>query len=155
MAARKGSECNCTTLRKASRRISQLYDTALAPSGLKTTQRAILAQIGRSERTTVGELAEALVMDSGALAHTLKPLERDGLIAAAVDPGDRRNRLITLTRRGRTKLAETDALWAKAQRGFETAFGRADTEALREGLRFLISADFAAAFENALCASVR
>jgi len=78
------------------------------PSGLKTTQRAILAELGRSERTTVGELAEALVMDPGALAHTLKPLERDGLIAVAVDPDDRRNRLITLTRRGRTKLAETD-----------------------------------------------
>jgi DNA-binding MarR family transcriptional regulator len=149
------SRCNCTALRKASRRISQLYDTALAPSGLKTTQRAILAQIGRSERTTVGELAEALVMDSGALAHTLKPLQRDGLVAVAVDPDDRRNRLITLTRRGRTKLAETDALWAKAQRGFEAAFGRADSEALREGLRFLISADFAAAFANVLCASVR
>ena len=149
------SRCNCTTLRKASRRISQLYDTVLAPSGLKTTQRAILAQIGRSERTTVGELAEALVMDPGALAHTLKPLERDGLIAVAVDPDDRRNRLITLTRRGRTKLAETDALWAKAQRSFEAAFGRADSEGLREALRFLTSVDFAATFENALRAPVR
>jgi DNA-binding MarR family transcriptional regulator len=149
------SQCNCTALRKASRRISQLYDTALAPSGLKTTQRAILVQIGRSGQTTVGELAEALVMDPGALAHTLKPLVRDGLIAVAVDPDDRRNRLITLTRRGRTKLAETEALWAKAQRGFEAAFGRADSEALREGLRFLISADFAATFESVLCSSVR
>jgi DNA-binding MarR family transcriptional regulator len=149
------SRCNCTALRKASRRISQLYDTALAPSGLKTTQRVILAEIGRSERTTVGELAAALVMDPGALAHTLKPLERDGLIAVAVDPDDRRNRRITLTRRGRSKLAETDALWAKAQRGFEAAFGRADSGALRKGLRFLISADFAATFENVLRASVR
>jgi DNA-binding MarR family transcriptional regulator len=85
----------CTALRKASRRISQLYDTALAPSGVKTTQRAILAQIGRSEPVTVA-LAEALVMDSGALAHTLKPLERDGLLAVAVDPADRRNRLTSL-----------------------------------------------------------
>jgi DNA-binding MarR family transcriptional regulator len=117
----EGSQCNCTALRKASRRISQLYDTALAPSGLKTTQRAILAQIGRSEPTTVGELAEALVMDSGALAHTLRPLERDGLIGVAVNPDDRRNRLITLTRRGRAKLAETDVLWTKAQRGFEAS----------------------------------
>jgi len=150
-----GSQCNCTALRKASRRISQLYDTALAPSGVKTTQRAILAQIGRSEPVTVGALAEALVMDSGALAHTLKPLERDGLLAVAVDPADRRNRLISLTQQGRAKLAETDALWAKAQRGFEAAFGRADSEALREGLHFLISADFAATFENVLGASVR
>ena len=115
-----GSQCNCTALRKASRRISQLYDTALAPSGVKTTQRAILAQIGRSEPVTVA-LAEALVMDSGALAHTLKPLERDHFIAAAVDPADRRNRLITLTQRGRAKLAESEALWAKAQQGFEIA----------------------------------
>jgi hypothetical protein len=40
-SARPESEgrCHCTELRKASRRISQLYETALAPSGLKTTQR--------------------------------------------------------------------------------------------------------------------
>jgi DNA-binding MarR family transcriptional regulator len=107
--------------------------------GLKTTQRAILAQIGRSQPTTVGELAEALVMDSGALAHTLRPLVRDGLIGVAVNPDDRRNRLITLTRRGRAKLAETDVL-----------FARAESEALREALGFLISDDFAAAFENVL-----
>jgi DNA-binding MarR family transcriptional regulator len=150
-----GSQCNCTALRKASRRISQLYDTALAPSGVKTTQRAILAQIGRSEPVTVGALAEALVMDSGALAHTLKPLERDGLLAVAVDPADRRNRLISLTQQGRAKLAETDALWTKAQRCFEAAFGPAESESLREALRFLISDGFAAAFEDTLSAPAR
>jgi len=89
-------------------------------------------------------------MDPGALAHTLKPLERDGLVAVAIDPDDRRNRLITLTRRGRAKLIETDALWAKAQRGFEAALGRVDSEAMREGLRLLISDEFAATFENVL-----
>lgn len=146
----EGSRCSCTALRKASRRISQLYDTALASSGLKTTQRAILAQIGRSEPTTVGRLAEALVMDPGALAHTLKPLERDGLVVVAVDPTDRRNRQISLTRRGRAKLAETDALWEEAERGFEAAFGRAKSECLREALRFLTSNAFVAAFENTL-----
>jgi DNA-binding MarR family transcriptional regulator len=151
----EGSRCNCTTLRKASRRISQLYDIALAPSGVKTTQRAILAQIERSEPTTMGKLAEALVMDAGALAHTLKPLERDGFIAVAVDPDDRRNRLIALTRQGRQKLAETDSLWANAQRGFEAAFGRAESESLREALRFLISDDFATAYEKGLSKPVR
>jgi DNA-binding MarR family transcriptional regulator len=163
MAGRKGqtakasetSRCSCTALRKASRRISQLYDTALAPSGLKTTQRAILAQISRSEPTTVGTLAEALVMDPGALAHTLKPLERDRLVAVEIDPDDRRNRLITLTARGRAKLAETDALWAKAQKGFETAFGKAESEALRDALRFLVSDNFVTTFESSLNSPAR
>jgi DNA-binding MarR family transcriptional regulator len=157
MAGRKGvaeaingSRCNCTALRKATRRISQLYDTALAPSGLKTTQRAILAQLGRSEPTTVGQLAEALVMDAGALAHTLKPLERDRLIAVAVDPDDRRSRMITLTRPGRAKLAESDALWAKAQAGFEAAFGRVESDALRQALQLLVSDRFNSIFAEAL-----
>ena len=145
-----GSRCNCTALRKATRRISQLYDTALAPSGLKTTQRAILAQLGRSEPASVGQLAEALVMDAGALAHTLKPLERDRLIAVTVDPDDRRSRMITLTRQGRAKLAESDALWAKAQAGFEAAFGRVESEALRQALQLLVSDRFNSNFAEAL-----
>lgn len=138
----QGSRCHCTTLRKASRRISQLYDAALAPSGLKTTQRAILAQIGRSEPTTVGNLAKTLVMDAGALAHTLKPLERDRLVAIDIDPDDRRNRLAKLTPAGRARLAQSDKLWENAQRGFEAAFGRAKSEALREVVQFLVSGEF-------------
>jgi DNA-binding MarR family transcriptional regulator len=146
------SPCNCTALRKATRRISQLYDAALASSGLKITQRAILAQIRRSEPTTVGQLAGALVMDSGALAHTLKPLERDHLVAITTDPEDRRNRLIQLTRQGQVKLAETDVLWAKAQKCFESAFGRVESDSLREALQVLVSAHFASAFEKTLSA---
>ncbi len=144
----RGSRCSCTALRKATRRISQLYDSALAPSGLKTTQRAILAQIGRFEPTTVGGLAEALVMDSGGLAHTLKPLERDGFVTVAIDPDDRRNRLISLTRQGRDKLAETDVLWARAQSSFDAACGRVESNALREAMQLLVSDGFAATFER-------
>ncbi|QPF90385.1 MarR family winged helix-turn-helix transcriptional regulator [Bradyrhizobium commune] len=148
-----GSRCSCTALRKATRRVSQLYDAALAPTGLKTTQRAILAQISRSEASTVGALAEALVMDPGALAHTLKPLERDGLISIEVDPNDRRSRLIALKRKGRGKLAETDDCWARAQASFESALGRVESTALREALSFLISDDFVDSFEKGLSAS--
>jgi DNA-binding MarR family transcriptional regulator len=142
--------CNCTALRKASRRISQLYDSALSPSGLKTTQRSILTQIRRSQPITVGNLAEALVMDSGALAHTLKPLERDRLVAIDIDPDDRRNRLITLTKLGYTRLAASDALWENAQRAFEKGFGRAKSDALRDAMRFLVSDHFAVTFEETM-----
>jgi DNA-binding MarR family transcriptional regulator len=152
-ASSQGSRCNCTALRKASRRISQLYDAALAPSGLKTTQRAILAQIHRSEPTTVGGLAEALVMDAGALAHTLKPLERDELVSIDVDREDRRNRVVSLTPAGRSRLADSDMLWENAQRGFEAAFGRVKSEALRETMRFLASGEFIRAFEKATSTS--
>jgi DNA-binding MarR family transcriptional regulator len=133
--------------------LTPLDNAALALSGLKTTQRAILAQIARFETTTVGSLAEALVMDAGALAHTLKPLERDRLVSIDVDPDDRRNRLIALTSRGRTRLSESDLHWENAQRAFETALGRLESDALREAMRSLVSGEFAAAFKAGISAA--
>jgi DNA-binding MarR family transcriptional regulator len=144
---RNESRCHCTLLRKASRRISQLYDAALAPSGLKTTQRAILAQIARSQPATVGALAEALVMDAGGLAHTLKPLVRDGLVVIGIDARDRRNRLIRLTSAGKARLKQSDTLWETAQRSFEKGFGGIQSKALREAMELLISNSFTENFE--------
>ncbi len=127
----------------------------LAPSGLKTTQRAILAEIGRSEPTTVGALADALVMDAGGLAHTLKPLTREKLVTVVVDPQDRRNRLISLTRLGRSRLRKSDALWEAAQRSFEAALGATGSEDLREAMQLLVANDFTETFETALASTGR
>jgi DNA-binding MarR family transcriptional regulator len=140
--------CNCTALRKATRRVSQLYDSALEPCGLRTTQRAILSHIARTGTPPIGELAEALVMDRGALTHNLKPLERDGLVEIGIDPDDRRNRRVTLTAAGRTKLAESEPLWKRAQEGFEAAFGAAKSASLRKALEYVVSEDFVAAFNH-------
>jgi len=145
---RPAGRCHCTQLRKASRNISQLFDLALAPSGLKTTQRAVLAEISRTEPTTVKRLASALVMDAGGLTHTLKPLIRDRLVVIRVDPEDRRNRLIGLTAKGLKQLQQSDELWKTAQRGFEAAFGVKDAEALRTTLARLIDPGFADAFKK-------
>jgi DNA-binding MarR family transcriptional regulator len=143
------SVCNCTALRKATRRVSHLYDSALEPCGLRTTQRSILMQIARSQNPpSLGELAEALVMDRGALTHTLKPLERDRLIEIRVDLEDRRNRLVALTAAGRKKIEQSTVLWKRAQQGFEAAFGVAKSAALREALEFVVSEDFVAAFDR-------
>jgi DNA-binding MarR family transcriptional regulator len=143
------SLCNCTALRKATRRVSQLFDSALEPCGLRITQRSILMQIARSgSPPPLGELAEALVMDRGALTHTLKPLVRDRLVEIRIDPEDRRNRLVALTAAGRKKIEESTALWKRAQQGFETAFGVAKSAALREALEFIVSEDFVVAFNR-------
>ena len=148
--AKAENGCNCTALRKASRRVSQLYDEALASCGLRVTQLAILNQILRMRTPAMGELARALVMDRGALAHNLKPLERDGLIEAIADPADRRNRLISLTRAGRKKLVESGRSWARAQKRFEASFGAEESAALRRTLAFIASDEFLEAFQGSM-----
>ncbi len=128
------SQCNVTALRKASRRLSQIYDSALAAHGLRSTQRAILAHLARAGAPTMSELAAALVLDRTALNHNLKPLERDGYLRITVDENDARGRRIELTDRGREILHESRLDWQAAQDRFERTFGKAQAAALRSAL---------------------
>jgi len=137
--------CHATSLRKATRRISQMYDAVLAPCGLRSTQRSILMQIARSQVPSMSELATALVIDRSALAHNLKPLERDGFVSVEIDPNDRRSRLVKLTVEGETKLIESQAYWEKAQECFESVVGAEHASDLRASLNYIALSDYAAA----------
>jgi DNA-binding MarR family transcriptional regulator len=141
--------CNGSALRKATRRVSQLYDAVLAPCGLRSTQRSILVHIARAGAPTMRALATALVLDPSALAHNLKPLERDGLVEITVGPDDRRSRVARLTEQGEAKLRESTSLWRAAQGRFEQAFGADRAEALRATLAIVASIDFGEAFDAA------
>ncbi|WP_188608060.1 MarR family winged helix-turn-helix transcriptional regulator [Chelatococcus reniformis] len=141
---RPADVCNAAALRRATRRVSQIYDAMMAPSGIRSTQRSVLAQIARSGTPTIGDLAEAMVLDRSALAHNLKPLERDGYVVVRIDPADRRNRIVGLTDAGWAKLDETFALWSAAQHRFEATFGPDQAAALRAALQVIASPDFAA-----------
>jgi DNA-binding MarR family transcriptional regulator len=136
------TRCNATALRKAMRRVSQIYDTALAPCGLRGTQRSILVHIARANQPTMGELAAALVLDRSALAHNLRPLQRDGLVDIKVADADKRSRIVCLTPLGETKLAQSTALWQSAQDQFEDAFGFDRARALRETLTAVAAMDY-------------
>jgi DNA-binding MarR family transcriptional regulator len=130
------SPCSATAMRKASRRLTQLYDTALLPSGLRSTQYSILSELQRrgTAPPTLQELADALVMDRSALGHTLRPLERDGYVELRASEADRRRRLIVTTESGELKYREARRLWNVAQRHFHKVFGEAQAQALRATL---------------------
>jgi DNA-binding MarR family transcriptional regulator len=128
--------CNATAMRKASRRIAQLYDDALAPSGLRSSQFAILAELHElgDKPPTLAQLAAALVIDRSALGHNLRPLERDGLVVLKEGVEDRRRRHIMLTEQGRARLQQALGLWEAAQDRFHAVFGQSEAEALRSAL---------------------
>jgi DNA-binding MarR family transcriptional regulator len=138
------NSCNCTALRKASRRLSHFYDSVLAPAGLKSTQYSILSEISRRADAppTMRELADALVMDRSTLGHNLRPLERDQLVALENTATDRRLKHVVLTRKGRAAFAESKKLWCTAQAHFESNFGIAKAAELR-GILLGIAADSA------------
>jgi len=136
------SECNVTSLRKATRHVSQLYDEMLATCGMRATQRAILVYIKQAGSPTIGKLADELVLDRTALNHNLKPLQRDGLVTINIDRNDRRSRLVQLTKRGEARLEESRSAWKRAQDRFEAAFGAGEAVELRKTLEWIASLEF-------------
>ncbi len=63
--------CNCVVVQQAARYMSAVYDKALAPTGLRSTQFAILHKLARLGPMTIKRLASAFAMDRTTLATNL------------------------------------------------------------------------------------
>jgi DNA-binding MarR family transcriptional regulator len=118
----QATRCACFSLRKAARAVTQRYDDALRPAGLRTTQFSLLALLRLAGPAPLTRLAEEAVMDRTTLGRNLKVLQRDGLVR--VLPGeDARVREVEITRKGVTKLEETFPYWQRAQRSMARSLG--------------------------------
>ena len=97
--------CLCLAAQRAARALSRRFDDALRPMGLTSGQFSLLMALNRPEPPKMGAVAQLLAMDRTTLTANLKPLERRGLLASAIDPADRRGRLLSLTEAGRGLLS--------------------------------------------------
>lgn len=135
--------CSCLAIRQAARHVSQFYDQHLASCGLRTTQFSILAKLKDEGRPlTINRLAELIVMDRTTLGRNILPLQREGLIAVTQRTVDRRSKELSLTDVGLKRLKVAWTYWAKAQAGFDAAFGSAKDLKLRVLMRDVTSTEF-------------
>jgi DNA-binding MarR family transcriptional regulator len=65
-------------------------------TGLQATQYSILAMLSDGERLSISELADDLGLERTSMSRTLRPMEREGLVALSSE-GFRRKRAIELT----------------------------------------------------------
>jgi len=155
---RSQSPCIVAAMRAATRRLTQLYDEAMAPTGLRVTQFHVLSELERrsADPPTVGELAEILTMERSALGQTLRPLARDGFIDLGQDKRDGRRRPITLTKAGKDKVVRGRRYWSDAHEKFKDFFGENQTSVLRDTLREVAeSPQLPEAFQQAAVTSRR
>lgn len=107
--------CVCSAVRRADRALNRRYDEALRPSGLATTQYALLSTLARAEEPLPhGRLAAMQEMAGTTLSRTLKPLERDGFVRVAAGE-DRRTRYVAITPAGEAALERARPLWRSVQ----------------------------------------
>jgi DNA-binding MarR family transcriptional regulator len=113
-AAEVAGTCACFNIRKAARAVTQVYDDALRPTGLRTTQFTLLMLLQGHGPMSVQALAREAVTDRTTLTRNLALLEDRDLVR--VRPGDdARVRLVQLTAAGRAATAAAFPLWRAAQ----------------------------------------
>ena len=133
------ASCTCANLRKATRVVTQAYDAALQPSGLKATQFTLLATLAGFEEAPMTRLADALVMDRTTLTRNLKPLVRKGLVRIGHED-DQRVRNVSLTEAGRRVFEAARPRWAEAQSRVSESLGHDRLSGFLEDLAATIAA---------------
>lgn len=121
--------CACGRLRRATRALTQLYDDAMAPAGLRVTQFSLLRTLARDGPLRISELAERLLLDRTALSRNLDPLVERGHVEI-VRGADARTREAAMTKKGMAALRAATPHWERAQKQVAARLGRAKLDAL-------------------------
>jgi len=131
--SRAASECTLFNIRRASRAITQIYDAAFAPLGLKGNQFTLLTAIALIGEPTMTQLGKSLGTDRTTLTRNLAPLERAGLIRTTIG-SDRRSRIVKMTPRGLDRLGRAVPLWKRTQARVIQAMGKSRWQGLLDHL---------------------
>ena len=115
--------CAATSLRRATRAVTRLYDRELRESGLRSTQFTLLQALDIAGEVTQGRLGSILSLDSTTLTRSLQTLIEEGWVKETRGD-DRRERYLQLTPSGRRKYQEAKPAWRRAQNRLIKAIGR-------------------------------
>jgi DNA-binding MarR family transcriptional regulator len=112
--AARGGECAYANLKLVTRVVSNVYDEALRPCGLRASQLALLWAIVALEPVDAGRLGTVTLTDQTTLSRTIATLRAAGLVSIRAGT-DRRVKVIRLTAAGRARFRAAMPLWETAQ----------------------------------------
>ena len=121
--------CMCATLRRASRALTQLYDEALRPLGLRATQFTVLQALSLTGEVSQRDLGQLLAMDSTTLTRTLEILGGHDWIAKRHGE-DRREWRMRLSKSGQAQLTRALPYWQKVQGRLRAQLGNELSDSL-------------------------
>ncbi|MBF6468652.1 MarR family transcriptional regulator [Nocardia beijingensis] len=128
----------CFPLYAASRAMTAVYRPKLERLGLTYPQYLVMLALWERDERSVGDVCQALDLDSGTLSPLLKRLEAAGLLERRRSAADERRVDIRLTDRGRALRAEAGDI--PAQMAEASGLSMDDVTALRGILHRLTDA---------------
>src|SRR5438094_587396 len=114
--------CIAVRLRLLNRVVTNLYDDALRPLGLKVSQLNILIVTAKLGLARPAQVCEVLQLDASTLSRNLKPLQAHGWLEVVPDE-DARAQPFRLTAEGRRLIEKAVPAWERAQRQAKELLG--------------------------------
>lgn len=115
--------CTCSRLRRLTRRVTAVYDHALAAVGLRLTQFSLLGHLRGLAGLAMTDLAGRLDMDRTTLTRNLAPLIAAGWVEVTPSPEDARRRLVRITAVGEATWRAARTHWRRAQEEVRSTMG--------------------------------
>jgi MarR family transcriptional regulator, transcriptional regulator for hemolysin len=125
-------------LSRASHVLATELSAAMAAVGISPRGHCVLSTAMTGEYTQI-ELAHAVGLDKTTMVVTLDELEAAGLAKRLPSSEDRRARIVAVTREGRRKVAEGEAVVEKIQADVLSSLPVREQKALIDGLSRLVS----------------
>jgi DNA-binding MarR family transcriptional regulator len=107
--------CIAVRLRLLNRVVTNFYDDALRPLGLKVSQLNILVVTAKLGLARPAQVCEILQLDTSTLSRNVKPLQTHGWLEV-VPEEDARAQPFRLTAEGERLIEKAVPAWKKAQR---------------------------------------
>ena len=108
-------DCIAARLRLLNRVITNFYDDALRPLGLKVSQLNILIVTAKLGLARPAQVCEILQLDASTLSRNVKPLQAHGWLEV-VPEEDARSQPFRLTPQGKRLIEKAVPAWEQAQR---------------------------------------
>src|SRR5215472_15223497 len=107
--------CIAVRLRLLNRVVTNLYDDALRPLGLKVSQLNVLIVAAKLGVARPAQVCEILQLDASTLSRNVKPLQAHGWLEV-VPEEDARVQPFRLTAQGKRLIEKALPAWEEAQR---------------------------------------
>lgn len=133
--------CIAARVRLLNRAVTTIYDQALRPHGLKTSQMNVLVAVGVMGRPEPGEVARLLHIAPSTLSRNTERMRTAGWLE--IEAGkDGRSHALALTQRGADLLRAARPAWERAQGEAEALLGEDVTRAVLAAGNRLLAAGF-------------
>ena len=104
----------CMSARRAANALTAYYDKMFGPLKITVTQFSLMINIKSAGTTNITDLTRVVKLDKSTLTRTLAPLVEAGYIYSERGQ-NRREVLLSLTEKGKQKMAEAFPIWRKMQ----------------------------------------